>query len=66
MFLPEATEMRQLPKSHACAIAIRVTAKQIEIAERYGVDPATLFPEPEPLPPPELFPKRSGARAVTK
>jgi putative SOS response-associated peptidase YedK len=38
----------------------RVTAKQIEIAQRYGVDPALLFPEPETLPPPELFPKRSG------
>ncbi len=38
----------------------RVTAKQIEIARRYGVDPATLFPEPETLPPPELFPKRIG------
>ncbi len=38
----------------------RVTAKQIEIARRYGVDPATLFPEPETLPLPELFPKRMG------
>ena len=38
----------------------RVSAKQLEIAERYGVDPATLFPEPDPLPPPELFPKRFG------
>jgi putative SOS response-associated peptidase YedK len=38
----------------------RVTAKQIEIAQRYGVDPAMLFPEPETLPPPELFPKRIG------
>src|SRR3712207_3297613 len=38
----------------------RVTAKQIEIAQRYGVNPALLFPEPETLPPPELFPKRSG------
>jgi hypothetical protein len=36
-----------------------VNAKQIEIAQRYGVDPATLFPEPEPLPP-ELFPKKIG------
>ena len=38
----------------------RVTAKQIEIAQRYGVDPALLFPEPETLPLPELFPKRMG------
>ena len=38
----------------------RVTAKQIEIARRYGVDPASLFPEPETLPLPELFPKRMG------
>lgn len=38
----------------------RVSAKQIEIAKRYGIDPSTLSPEPEPLPPPELFPKRIG------
>ena len=38
----------------------RVSAKQIEIARRYGIDPADLMPEPERLPPPELFPKRDG------
>jgi len=38
----------------------RVTAKQAELAIRYGVDPADLMPEPERLPPPELFPKRDG------
>jgi putative SOS response-associated peptidase YedK len=38
----------------------RVTAKQLELAQRYGVDPATLMPDPEPLPPPELFPKKAG------
>jgi putative SOS response-associated peptidase YedK len=35
----------------------RVTAHQAEIAARFGV---ILTPEPERLPPPELFPKRSG------
>jgi putative SOS response-associated peptidase YedK len=38
----------------------RVSAKQLELAQKYGIDPATLFPDPEPLPPPELFPKRHG------
>ncbi len=38
----------------------RVTAKQIEIARRYGVDPASLFPEPETLPLPDLSPTRMG------
>src|SRR5438309_8921470 len=38
----------------------RVSAKHIEIAQRYGIDPADLMPEPERLPPPELFPKRDG------
>ena len=36
----------------------RVSAKQLEVAERYGFDISKLFPEPDPLPPPELFPKR--------
>ena len=38
----------------------RVSAKQLELAERFGIDPRTLMPEPDPLPPPELFPKRPG------
>lgn len=38
----------------------RMSAKQVELAERFGVDPKYIMPEPEPLPPPELFPKRSG------
>ena len=38
----------------------RVSAKQIEIARRYGFDTGKLMPEPDPLPPPELFPKRAG------
>lgn len=36
----------------------RVSAKQMELAKRYGFDVSKLFPEPEPLPLPELFPKR--------
>ena len=36
----------------------RVSAKQIEIARHFGFDIDRLMPEPEPLPPPELFPKR--------
>ena len=38
----------------------RMTAKQAELAERFGIDPALIMPEPERLPPPELFPKRSA------
>jgi len=38
----------------------RVTPKQMELAEHYGFDVSKLFPEPERLPPPELFPKRPG------
>jgi len=36
----------------------RVTAKQIEIARQFGFDIGRLMPEPDALPPPELFPKR--------
>lgn len=38
----------------------RMSAKQAELAQRFGIDPALIIPEPEPLPPPELFPKRPG------
>jgi putative SOS response-associated peptidase YedK len=38
----------------------RVSAKQIELAQRYGFDIDKLMPEPDPLPPPELFPKKRG------
>ena len=38
----------------------RMSAKQAELAQCFGIDPALIMPEPEPLPPPELFPKRSG------
>ena len=38
----------------------RVTANQIELAEKYGIVFEKLMPEPEPLPPPELFAKRPG------
>ena len=38
----------------------RMSAKQIEVALRFGIDPSLIMPEPEPLPPPELFPKRFG------
>jgi putative SOS response-associated peptidase YedK len=30
------------------------------VALRFGVDPALIMPEPERLPPPELFPRRLG------
>ena len=36
----------------------RVSARQEEIARRFGFPAELLFPEPEHLPPPELFPKR--------
>jgi putative SOS response-associated peptidase YedK len=38
----------------------RMSAKQAEVARRFGVDPTLIMPEPERLPPPELFPKRLG------
>lgn len=38
----------------------RMSAKQSEIATRFGIDPELIMPEPERLPPPELFPKRWG------
>ena len=38
----------------------RMSAKQTEVALRFGIDPALIMPEPGPLPPPELFPKRMG------
>jgi len=38
----------------------RVSAKQLELAQRYGFDVDKLRPEPDPLPPPELFPKKPG------
>ena len=38
----------------------RVSAKQMEIAKQFGFPIDTLMPEPEPLPPPELFPKKIG------
>ena len=34
----------------------RMTAKQAELALRYGIEP--IYPEDVTLPPPELFPKR--------
>ncbi len=37
-----------------------MTAKQADVAIRFGIDPALIMPEPERLPPPELFPKRMG------
>ena len=38
----------------------RVTAKQMEIARQFGFPVDKLMPEPEPLPPPELFPRKNG------
>lgn len=35
----------------------RVNARQAELAKKFGFD---LTPEPEQLPPPELFPKKPG------
>lgn len=32
----------------------RMSAKQIEVALRFGVSPELIMPESEPLPPPEL------------
>jgi putative SOS response-associated peptidase YedK len=37
-----------------------MSAKQTEVAIPFGIDPALIMPEPERLPPPELFPKRLG------
>ncbi len=37
-----------------------MSAKQAEVASHFGIDPALIMPEPGPLPPPELFPKRSA------
>lgn len=38
----------------------RMTAARADLARRYGIDLAIIMPEPERLPPPELFPKREG------
>ena len=38
----------------------RVSAKQIDLAKQYGFDVGKLMPEPERMPPPELFPKKAG------
>ena len=38
----------------------RMSAKQEDLALRFGVDEALILPEPDPLPPPELFPRRIG------
>jgi putative SOS response-associated peptidase YedK len=38
----------------------RMTAKQAELAIQFGIDPELIMPEPETIPPPELFPKRLG------
>jgi len=38
----------------------RMSAKQVEVARAFGVPEHLIMPEPEPLPPPELFPKRIG------
>jgi putative SOS response-associated peptidase YedK len=38
----------------------RMSAKQVELARAFGVPEHLIMPEPEPLPPPELFPKRIG------
>jgi len=37
-----------------------MSAKQVELARAFGVPEHLIMPEPEPLPPPELFPKRIG------
>lgn len=46
----------------------RLTAKQAEVAERFGLDPALIMPEPERLPPlkffPSAWPKWSGGGAA--
>jgi len=36
----------------------RMSAKQVEMARHFGVPEHLIMPEPVPLPPPELFPKR--------
>jgi putative SOS response-associated peptidase YedK len=36
----------------------RVSPKQLELAKQYGFDISKLHPEPERLPPPELFPRK--------
>ncbi len=38
----------------------RVSAKQAELAQKYGFGLDKLMPDPDPLPLPELFPKRTG------
>ena len=38
----------------------RVSATQMEIAKPLDFPIDNLMPEPEPLPPPELFPKKIG------
>lgn len=37
-----------------------MSARQIEVAQRFGIDPSLIMPEPETLPLPELFPKGDG------
>jgi hypothetical protein len=38
----------------------RMSAERIEVALRFGIDPALIMPERERLPSPELLPKRTG------
>jgi putative SOS response-associated peptidase YedK len=38
----------------------RMSAKTAELARKFGVPEHLIMPEPTPLPPPELFPKRVG------
>jgi len=38
----------------------RMSAKQADLAKAFGLPEHLIMPEPEPLPPPELFPERIG------
>ena len=38
----------------------RVSAKQLDLAKQYGFPVDQLMPDPERMPPPELFPKKPG------
>lgn len=38
----------------------RMSAKQVDVARAFGISEHLIMPEPTPLPPPELFPKRIG------
>jgi putative SOS response-associated peptidase YedK len=60
MFYPPIAALDEAFKLHEMCNRYRMSAKQVDLARAFGVKEHLIMPEPEPLPPPELFPKRIG------